>query len=493
LGTLWLTYYLTPDIQGEVSDAFIVVLTAHQVTTFGVAQYLVANPTSGREVAWHVTAFQFLLGVAAFGAVVLMRNHFGGMLDAPTMGQYVPGLALAMFIERTGAVPERLLARQLKFRTIGIGRTAGEFMYTVASVALAWLGWGGMAIVWGNVLRCLCTFAIVTSAVDRREWLSPSRLSVATLRPMLRYGVPLSIGTFATFASRRWDNLVVSSIFGAKVVGEYNLAYNLADIPAVQVGEQIGDVLFPSFSQMDPEQRRRALVRSTGLLALVVFPLAVGLGAIAPTVVHALLREEWYGVAPMLVILSALSVVRPIGWTIGAFLQASNRPRAAMWLGLSKIAFLLSSLFLLGQLTKDPLWACAAVGLAFGLHSLASMWAVRKDGVSMLALLGRCAGPLGATVPMAMAILGVRELLTRAGLQLSGLLLFVEVAIGAAAYVGAALVIARSTSKDFLDLVKDAVRRRGSGDGRPPSSEDLQREAEAASERVARSISQRHV
>jgi PST family polysaccharide transporter len=469
LGTLWLTYYLNPDVQGEVSDAFIIVLTAHQITTFGVAQYLVANPRSGREVAWHVTAFQFILGVFAFGTVVALRNHFGGMLDAPTMGQYVPGLALALFLERTGGVPERLLARQLRFRTIGIARTVGEVTYTVASVSLAWMGWGGMAIVWGNVFRSLFTFAVMTSAVDRREWLTPSRLSMKTLRPMLRYGVPLSVGTFATFASRRWDNLVVSSIFGARVVGEYNLAYNLADIPAVQVGEQIGDVLFPSFSQMEIEQRRRALVRSTGLLALIVFPLAVGLGSIAETLVHAVLRPEWYGVAPMLAILSALSVVRPVGWTIGAFLQASNRPRAAMWLGLAKIAFLLASLFILGHLTKDPLWACAAVGLAFGLHSVASMWAVRMDGVSMRALVWRCTLPLLATVPMALAILGVRHALA---LERAGLELFVELVVGALAYVGSALAIARGTAKDFLELVRDAIRRRRGkgGDAEPPSS-----------------------
>jgi PST family polysaccharide transporter len=456
-------------------------LTAHQATTFGVAQYLVANPRSGPEVAWHVTAFQFILGALAFGAVVLLRDHFGGMLDAPTMGQYVPGLALAMFIERTGGVPERLLARQLKFRTIGIGRTVGEVTYTATSVALAWMGWGGMAIVYGNIMRNLFTFAILTSAVARSEWLVPRLLSMKTLRPMLRYGVPLSVGTFATFASRRWDNLVVSSIFGARVVGEYNLAYNLADIPAVQVGEQIGDVLFPSFSQMQPEQRRRALVRSTGLLALIVFPLAVGLGAISETLVHAVLRPEWYNVAPMLAVLSALSVVRPVGWTIGAFLQASNRTRAAMWLGLAKIAFLLTSLFVLGHVTKDPLWACAAVGIAFGLHSLASMYAVRQDGVSMRQLLWRCTTPLLATLPMYGAIVGVRHLLARAGLERAGVELVVELAVGGLAYVASALVVARSTAKDLLELVKDAVQRRR---GKDPDSEP------PLSERVAASLSQ---
>jgi PST family polysaccharide transporter len=175
----------------------------------------------------------------------------------------------------------------------------------------------------------------------------------------------------------------------------------------------------------------------------------------------------------MLLLLSALSVVRPVGWTIGAFLQASNRPRAAMWLGLAKIAFLLASLFALGHLTKDPLWACAAVGIAFGLHSLASMYAVRADGVSMRALLWRCATPLLATVPMYGAIFGVRYLLARAGLERAGALLVIELAVGVLAYVASALVVARATARDLLDLVKDAVRRREAteqGPSEPPMS-----------------------
>jgi len=463
-GTLWLTYFLAPDVQGEVSDAFIVVLTAHQISTFGVAHYLVAQPTSGRDIAWHVTFFHFVLGVIAFSCVIAFRHSFGGLLDAPTMGIYVPGLALAMFLERMTMVPERLLARQLQFKRIGIGRTLGEVAYTAASIAFASLGFGGMAIVYGNILRSVLNFAVLVTAVDRREWLTPTRLSMKTMRPVLKYALPLSVGGFATFASRKWDNLVISSIFGARVAGEYNLAYNLADIPAVQVGEQIGDVLFPSFSQMAPDDRKRALVRSTGLLALIVFPLAVGLGAVAPTVVHALLRPEWHGVAPMLVILSTLSVTRPVGWTIQAYLQASQRSRAAMWLGLAKIAFLLASLVAIGRLTRDPLWACAAVGFAYGLHSLASTWTVsREDGVSMSALLWRCAAPLLATVPMVAAIVGVRHLLSASGSTSSFIGLALELVTGALAYLASALVIARSTAKDFLNLARDGILKRGRG------------------------------
>ena len=118
-----------------MSDAFIVVLTAHQISTLGATQYLVANPGAGRDVTWNVLVFQTILGVIFFGGVVLLRNRFGAVLHAPTMGQYVPGTAVALFCERLGMVPERLLARQLKFRTIGIGRTVGEFRCAVKTAA----------------------------------------------------------------------------------------------------------------------------------------------------------------------------------------------------------------------------------------------------------------------------------------------------------------------------------------------------------------------
>jgi PST family polysaccharide transporter len=445
------------------------VLTAHQFSAFGATQYIVAFPQSGRDVAFHVWTFLVVTGMLAFGVLFALRAPLGDLLHAKDVSTYMPGLALAVFVERMGAVPERLLVRQLKFRTIGIGRTVGEIAYTLSSVGLAMAGVGGMAMVWGNVVRSVLTFLVFVTAVQWRDWLTPTRLSFATFRPVLRYGIPLWVGAFATFASRRWDNLVFSSLFGTEVVGCYNQAYNLADLPATQVGEQIGDVLFPSFAQMSPEDRRRALVRSTGLLCLVVFPLAVGLGAIAPSLVAALLAPKWQSVAPMLVVLSALSVVRPVGWTVQAYLQASHRPRTAMWLGLAKIALLLASLLALGHLTRDPIVTCGAVGLAFGMHSFASMAVVsRADGVRMPEFLWRCAPPLVATVPMAAAVVGVRYLLARMGVESAGAALVVELVAGGVVYVASAFVVARETAMDFLRLVRDALqRRRGDISGLP--------------------------
>src|SRR5213075_1511096 len=148
---------------------------------------------------------------------------------------------------------------------------------TLVSLTAALFGLGGAAIVLGNIFRSFVRLSVYVISVDWRDWLSRCRLDLRQTRELLAFGVPMSLGALCEFATRRWDNLLVSRFFGPGPTGMYNLAYNLADVPAIQVGEQIGDVLLPSFARMDPGRRSEALVRSLGLLGLVVFPLAVGL------------------------------------------------------------------------------------------------------------------------------------------------------------------------------------------------------------------------
>jgi PST family polysaccharide transporter len=459
VGTVVLTYYLARETIGEVSDASIVVLLANQFSTIGVGQYLIAKPKLGRNVAWHATVFHLVLGVIAIGACVLFQSSLAVWMKAPTLAMYVPGLAVSMLIDRVSFVPERILARDMRFRVIGLSRTAGEITYTALSVSLAMAGFGGMAVVYANIARSALRTVMVLRACGMKDWATPSAFSGKTFRAMMSFGVPFSIGASAGFAARRFDNALVSAFFGTSVVGMYNLAYNVADVPAVQVGEQIGDVLLPSFAHMKHEERKDALVRATGLLGLVVFPLAVGLGAVASTVVRAILKPEWADVGPMLMVLSALSVTRPVGWTISAYLQARDKPRVVMGLEIVKLAAIVASIVAFERL--GALWACGGVGVAFAAHALASIWIVyRIDAIPFLKLLGRGMPPLLACVPLIAAVIGARYAMRAIGIESASSQLAIEIIAGALGYLAGAFSIARSTSNDFIALVRAAIRRR---------------------------------
>ena len=436
LGTLLITRFLDPDVLGNVSNAFILVITAHQFSQLGVTQYLIAKPDAPRAVTWHVTLISLVVGGIAIFGMGIFGGHFAGALSSPTLRLYLPGFAIAMFIERIGIIPERLLVREMRFRTIGVWKTASEITFSITSIAFAIGGFGGYAIVFANITRAAVYTLAVFRATKFADWLTPAPFSGRIVRALLEFGVPLSVGTAFGGMARRWDNLLISSMFGTAVVGDYNLAYNLAEVPAIQIGYQIGDVLMPAFARMDPPSRRDALVRSTGLLALIVFPLALGLAAVAPSVVATLLSAKWQGVAPMLAVLPLLAIGSPIGWTIGAYLQTLGQTRVIMGLEIVKLVILLAAMAILGHL-GGPLLACSAVGVAFAGHALGSLWVVnRLDQVPLTPILVSAARVLVACAPMVAAVLGVRSALNGMGIGAPAVHLGVELVAGAVGYVG---------------------------------------------------------
>jgi lipopolysaccharide exporter len=208
---------------------------------------------------------------------------------------------------------------------------------------------------------------------------------------------------------------------------------------------------------MESAQRPAALVRSMAMLALVVFPLAIGLGAVAPTLVVAVFDARWRPLAPMLVLLSALSVARPIGWTVESYLQARQRPRLILGLEAFKVFVLVLLIVTVGRLS--PLWICTAVGVAFAAHALACLWVVQKiDGLPLARSLGSLWPALAASAPMVAAVLVVRQALLVSRIVQPLECLSVEVLAGSAGYMLGALVIARGTSHELVARVVDAMR-----------------------------------
>jgi lipopolysaccharide exporter len=456
VGTLVITRFIAPADYGEVTVAAVLGMSANQLSTIGWGQYLVSHPHAPRSMVFHVTVFHVCLGVLALGVLLLAGNQLAPLLDAPHVTRYLPGIALSVLLDRLAFVPERILARDLRFGRLSATRTAGDLTHTLVSISAAAWGLGGAALVLGNVMRSLIRLSMYVLSVSWRDWLSRCALNRQQTRELLAFGVPMSLGALCEFASRRWDNLLVSRFFGPGPTGMYNLAYNLADVPAIQIGEQIGDVLLPSFARMDQARRPEAFTRALSLLGLVVFPLAVGLGVVAPTLVAALFDARWADMGLMLALLSALSVARPVGWAVASYLQARQLPRSILMLEAFKLLLLLGSLVTFGR--RAPLLACAAVGVAFAGHALASLWLVRQvDGILLRRSLGSLAPAFAACLVMAAAVLLVRHTLTNWPPLPPGIRLGIEVSAGGLVYAAAAALLARRATQELVNKLRLAL------------------------------------
>ncbi len=477
-GTLLLTRFLGPEEYGEVSLASVVMMTANTFSNCGLSQYLVSKPDAGRAAAFHATFYFTLLGVLAIALALAFGASFGVFIHAPGLGRFLPGLALAAVLERVATIQDRIQVRDMRFTSVGLLRSLGEIVYSSASVGLAawgqgaWWG-GGNAVVLASVARSVVRLVALSATTPRREWLEPCRITWKQTRELFAFGLPMSVATLAGFGSRKWDNLVFSHHFGQAAAGIYNLAYNLADIPASQIGETIGDVLVPSFAKIDSdERRRRALALAMRQMTLLVAPLAFGLGAVAPTLAL-ILGPRWAEIDLELMILSVLSVVRPIGWIASSYLQVKNRPRIIMVLETVKTAALVVLMHLfavhgphpafLGRLGSGECWACAAVGVVFALNSLSYMLVFKKiDGIPLSTQLAQLYPPVLACIPMVVAVVALRHVFSDAHPWLR---LPLEVILGAAVFVPSALLTAPAATRELVSLIRAALTRRRGAPG----------------------------
>ncbi len=481
MGTLMLTRFLDPETYGEASLAALVVTSTQMISNCGLPQFLVAKPKEGRSAAFHASFYFVLLGVLGLILAVAFRRPLGAALLSPNLPAYVPGFAVAALCERFVVIQDAIQVRQMRFRSLSLQRSMGEALYAVVSVLLAWRGFGGYAIVWASIARSGSRLISLSATTERREWLEPCRITWERTRAMFRFGLPMSVGAIANFGARRWDNILIARYFGPGTQGVYNLAYNFADIPATQIGETIGDVLVPSFAKMESDERRKkALILALRIMMLIVAPLAVGLGMVAPELVRTFFNDSWSrrSIGVMMMILAGLSLVRPIGWVGSSYLQVKDRPRIIMILEVVKTTSLLLLISLFAQIGPTPkyrvYYACGAVGLAFGLSAFSYLVAISKvDGTPLLALVLPLFPPVLACIPMAVAVFQFQRFIVQSGLVPHPMVLVGEIIVGILVFIPSAFLLAPGATRDLIGLLRSARARRREkkpdDDAAPPS------------------------
>ncbi len=477
LGSLGITYFLDPEAIGAVGAAVIVALTANQFTLLGYGQYLVAKPDEGKDVVFHVTVLHIGIGIVAFAATFFLGFPLVKWMPAPSLMKYLPWMLVATMLERLYFVPERVLIRELDFPRVAIARSLSDLTYTAVSIGLAIGKFGAMSILFANVARGLVRLVITWKFVPWSAWLTPTKLRKDVYRRILKFGLPLGASQAVAFANTRFDNLLMGRLFGEATMGMYQMAYNLADMPAEQIGEQIAEVLLPSFARMTPEDRKKAIVRVTGIISLVIFPVAVGFGAIALTA-ERLMTAKWAGIGKMLMVLCVMSITRPLISKAHSYLQATGRTIRITQLEVFKLVAVMICVFGFGHF--GVLWACFGVGVAFLLELCLSWYIMaRGDGIPFTAFFARLVPPLLACVPMAASVEGTRRLLLGAPVLVS---LLVQIVVGAIAYAIGALILARGQSNEFIALTKSALdrrRKKKGGDDDEKGDDDTKKPAEA--------------
>lgn len=449
LGTLMLTHYLNPEVVGEVGVASVLVLTSQTAFSAGFGQYVVAHPSAGSTTGFHVTVLSATTVAVVSVLLLLLGQPLCRLVNAPDAIAFLPGMVVALAILRIAEIPERILNRELRFRRVALGGSGGEFVFTGTALSLAALGWGGQAIVVANVVRSLFRLIFFSTGVNPAAWLRRGPWDRKQVFAILGFAFPLQLAALAATATAKGSGLAVSVMYGPAAMGLFTLAFNLAQIPADNIGESLADVLLPSFARLEQGKRQQALARAMPLVALLVFPLAVGLGVEAHPLVTTFFNPRWQPMAPLLTVLAVLGVVYPMSAAVQAFLKASGRPKAVLAFHTAHVILLLLFVTTLGRLGLT--WAAVAPGLAGGCYAMLALFYVgRVEAVPARKALAGIGRVIVACLGMAAAVLIFRQIHGHGKSHGSFGFLAAEIGLGVLAYLAMAFLVAGPQVRDLL-------------------------------------------
>ena len=383
-------------------------------------------------------------------AVALTTSRFTESDQVPYV---VCLLALQFLIVSAGSVNAALMRRLFMFKETAVVAVAGAVVaFAAAWVAVRFLLWGVYGLVFGmiasSVVMSLLNFVYL-------PWLPSRTFARATLRKHLKYGSWFLGVNLITYANGNLDKASIGAFLNNTQLGFYEYAGNIPLLVVMKLAQVLNSVLFPAFSNLQNrlDELGRILRQVFFYNALIIFPLLIGLGMVAPDFVLAAYGPKWLPILDPLRIFCVFGLIRIFTNPLFALCNGVGRPEFPFKWSLillpvnAALTYLGVKHFGITGAVLARLAVPVFMWLTLGREIL------KHVGVSRLAILGATLPALGAGALMAGAVWAVQAAL--GGHVASPVArLAICVPVGAVTYCGVVVLFWRGQLQEARDMLR---------------------------------------
>jgi len=252
-----------------------------------------------------------LLSLVAAAALWLAAPWIARFYSQPALIGPTRVLGLNFIFTAFGLIQTTLLTKSMDFKTQAKVRLVAVGGSGVVGVSMALLGFGVWSLVAQGLSNTLFDAALLWIL---SRWRPRRTFSVDALRELFGFSSRMLASGVLDTLFRNIYNIVIGKLFLPADLGYYTRANSLQQIPSQTLGAVISRVTFPLFSeiQRQPERIRNGVRKSLRTVALVNFPLMIGILVTARPLVITLIGEKWLPSVPYLQLLTFVGLLYPL-------------------------------------------------------------------------------------------------------------------------------------------------------------------------------------
>ncbi len=309
LVVLVLARLLVPEDFGIVAMASVFARLLTLLTSMGVTRAVVQRPHVDdaylSTALWGNMAIGCLLSGVGWGAAGLIAKFY----HEPLVGPVFAALSLRFALTGATVVQSALISRQMRFGVLQVRNIISAGVAGSVAVVLALRGAGVWSLIAQIVVADLLDLVLLWTATAWR----PKRLfSWTNLRELWGFGSRILGSQFFNYVVKYFDNLLIGRMLGAVQLGYYAFGYALFLTPLLDITGTVWQVTFSAFSRLqeDLPRLRRGFLLTTKYVALITFPVLLGLLLVARDLITVVFGAKWLPAAPVLQILLVAGVLR---------------------------------------------------------------------------------------------------------------------------------------------------------------------------------------
>lgn len=290
--SIFLARILAPADYGVVAMITIFTVIAQTFVDSGFGSAIIRKPDLTEYDKSTAFIFNLVVGVVCYIILFIASPWIADFYNTPILSPIIKVTGLGIIFSSLSAVQSSLLSKQVDFKTIMYCSISTTILSGIVGVYLAYHGYGVWSLVYQGVVSGAANCCLLWFTSD---WRPRTGFSRESFRYLFGYGSKLLASGLLNNIYNNIYPIVIGKFYSPVQLGYYTRATIYANLPSTNITSVLQRVTFPLLSliQDDDERLRIDYRRILRLSAYIIFPLMIGMAAVARPMVIIMITEKW--------------------------------------------------------------------------------------------------------------------------------------------------------------------------------------------------------
>lgn len=289
----------------------IVISLGQSLNDSGMTQSIIRSKSVTDEDYSTVFYSNLVFSVLIYLVIYLTAPFIAAFYGYADLTDITRTLSLRIVLQAAFAIQLAKLTKIMDFKRQLIVQLPSVIVSGVIGVAMAYKGLG----VWSLVYMSLIQVTLMAIQYwTRSEWRPLFYFSHKLFKEHFSFGYKLALSGMLNVLFSNLYNIIIGKYFSATLLGYYNRAFSLRQLPIQNISATMNKLTLPIFAdiQENDERLKKAYLKVIQVVFFATTPLLIFGLVLAEPLIIVLLTEKWIGVVPFFQLLCISGLTYPL-------------------------------------------------------------------------------------------------------------------------------------------------------------------------------------